>query len=190
MGTLSIMPPRAEFPSLPSKGTDVCLPGSAGSRGLLLAMPPPLWAPSVPGGLWTPPEPTPLGDRALWVRLWAPAPRSCDHDRDFKSARTWRICGFAGLCGGGGAGQAAWGPQLGGTAAQGRQCPRPRVGPAPGRSQQGGPPVGGLRDRAALRPPALPKPVSPAGASSLPCRHPWGPAQPCLLEPTTESCFL
>lgn len=35
--------------------------------------------------------------------------------------------------------------------------------------------VGRLRDGAALRPPALPKPVFPAGASSLPCRASLGP---------------
>lgn len=83
-------------------------------------------------------------------------PRSCDHDRDFKSARTWRICGLQGFVVVG-AGQAAWGPQLGGTAAQGRQCPRPPSGP---RCLVAANRVGcrwrPALDRAASGPPALP----------------------------------
>ena len=61
-----------------------------------------------------------MGDRALWGRVWVPAPRSRDHDKDFKLARTWWICGLTGLCGGGGLVR-----QLGGPVWLGRQCPGP-----------------------------------------------------------------
>ena len=97
-------------------------------------------------------RPQHVGHRALWGGGRQPPH---NRDKDFKSARTWRICGFTGLCGWG-AGQAAWGPRLGGTAALGRQHPRPRAGPAPRPCRQGGPLAGGLCD----------------GASSPPARSP------------------
>lgn len=82
-------------------------------------------------------RPQHVGDRALWGGGHRPPH---NRDKDFKSARTWRICGFTGLCGWG-AGQAAWGPRLGGTAVLARQRPRPRAQSRPTGWAAGGRPV-------------------------------------------------